>query len=59
MTAKKTRRGRPVDPKSKLSRAKELFDKKAPRQEMLKLFRRRLRISAACASTYLQLARHS
>lgn len=57
MTAKKTRRGRPVDPKSKLSRAKDLFDKKLPRQKMLATFRRRLRISDACAATYYQLAK--
>jgi len=51
------RRGRPVDPRSKLSRARALYDRRKSRQEVMKLFRRRLRISAACAATYYQLAR--
>ena len=55
--ATKYRRGRPVNPKSKLSRARALFNKRTPRQDMLKLFRRKLRISPACAATYFQLAR--
>ena len=56
MSAKNTR-GRPVNPKSKLSRARAMFNRRTPRQEMLKLFRRKLRISPACAATYFQLAR--
>jgi len=55
--ATKYRRGRPVDPKSKLSRARALFKRNVPRKDMIAKFRQKLRISAACASTYLQLCR--
>ncbi len=53
----KAKKGRPTNPKSKLSRARAMFNRKAPRQDMLKLFTSKLNLTKAGAATYYQICR--
>ena len=54
---KARRRGRPVNPKSKLSRARAMFSKRIPRQEMIRQFIKKLKMTKVGAATYFQLVR--
>ena len=56
--ATRSNRGRPVNPKSKLARARAVFNRKTPRQEMLKVFVRKIHLTPAGAKTYYQLCRN-
>jgi hypothetical protein len=53
----RSHRGRPVDPNSKLSRARKMFNRRTPRQEMLKIFCRKLKMTPVGAATYFQIVR--
>jgi hypothetical protein len=53
-----TQRGRPVNPKSKLARARAVFNKRTPRQDMLKVFVKKIGLTPAGAKTYYQLCRN-